>query len=180
MGEVKVKVVDTRGSQLAGVMLSLTGENEYRQNNRTGDDGSFHFVGLLPGNYFLRPMLKVLFSFRQHWPRHDCTLQEYQFKPASQSVKIQEGENPTVQVDQVARGMPTLKRYLRSKESELPSAPSEQSAFSMGCTRRSERRTELLSCPTDCSRAVRSSKLRRWMRARGEEEEEEEDCGGLM
>jgi len=82
MGELPVSCVDEQGSAVAGVLLSLSGEVAgFRQNNRTGTDGAYSFVGLEPGTYFLRPMLK-----------------EYELSPASQSISVQEGVNPTVQL----------------------------------------------------------------------------------
>jgi len=82
MGELPVSCVDEAGESMPGVLLSLSGENAgFRQNNRTGTDGSYSFTGLEPGTYFLRPMLK-----------------EYELSPASQSISVQEGTNPTVQL----------------------------------------------------------------------------------
>jgi len=81
MGEVKLEAVDESGNTLAGVMLSMSGEGGFRHNNKTGDDGSYTFSNMVSGDYFVRPMLK-----------------EFQFSPASQSLVIQQGTNPTVGV----------------------------------------------------------------------------------
>ncbi|ESO93836.1 hypothetical protein LOTGIDRAFT_104485 [Lottia gigantea] len=74
LGEISVKVLDEMGSALPGVLLSLSGGNQYRNNNLTKTDGSLHFTALSPGQYFLRPMMK-----------------EYKFEPVSQMIDVQEG-----------------------------------------------------------------------------------------
>jgi len=81
MAELKVKVTDSFGGRLAGVLLSLSGEGNFRQNNKTNEHGDYTFTGLEPGTYFLRPILK-----------------EYEFSPASHSVTVQEGKNPDLKV----------------------------------------------------------------------------------
>jgi len=81
MCEVRLEAVDESGSKLAGVMLSMSGEGGFRHNNKTGEDGSYTFSGMVAGDYFVRAMLK-----------------EFQFSPVSQSLTIEEGTNPTVSV----------------------------------------------------------------------------------
>eukprot|EP01087_Luapelamoeba_hula_P013714 TRINITY_DN3937_c0_g1_i1.p1 TRINITY_DN3937_c0_g1~~TRINITY_DN3937_c0_g1_i1.p1 ORF type:complete len:545 (+),score=118.07 TRINITY_DN3937_c0_g1_i1:403-2037(+) len=67
---------------LGGVLLSLSGSG-YRNNNFTNpESGTLVFPSLEPGDYFLRPLLK-----------------EYVFTPASQSIKISEGEEKTVTIE---------------------------------------------------------------------------------
>lgn len=43
------------------VLLSLSGEDGYRNNSVTGTGGSFIFDNLFPGSFYLRPLLKVHF-----------------------------------------------------------------------------------------------------------------------
>uniref|UniRef100_A0A915L755 Nodal modulator 1 n=1 Tax=Romanomermis culicivorax TaxID=13658 RepID=A0A915L755_ROMCU len=73
LSELTLKALDGHKNILAGVLLSLSGKN-YRSNNLTGDNGSITFVGLSPGEYFVKPILK-----------------EYNFDPPTQIVKIEEG-----------------------------------------------------------------------------------------
>lgn len=42
------------------VLLSLSGEDGYRNNSITGAGGSFFFDYLFPGSFYLRPLLKVI------------------------------------------------------------------------------------------------------------------------
>ncbi|XP_048249948.1 nodal modulator 1-like [Haliotis rufescens] len=74
LGEVQVTVVDEAKRALSTVLLSLSGGNQYRSNNVTGDNGTIAFTALSPGQYFLRPMMK-----------------EYKFEPSSQMIDVQEG-----------------------------------------------------------------------------------------
>lgn len=76
LAEVHVLVADAAGKPLAGVLLSLSGGSDYRQNSLTQADGTIKFVGLHPGQYFLRPMLK-----------------EFSFDPSSTMVDVTEGIN---------------------------------------------------------------------------------------
>mmetsp|Transcript_6613 Transcript_6613/g.12469 ORF Transcript_6613/g.12469 Transcript_6613/m.12469 type:complete len:541 (+) Transcript_6613:278-1900(+) len=63
---------------LGQVLLSLSGENGFRINNLTDQHGVVRYVGLFPGSYFLRPLLK-----------------EYKFTPRSMTVDV--GESDLVQ-----------------------------------------------------------------------------------
>jgi len=74
LGEISVEMQDESGQSLPGVLLSLSGEKQYRSNNVTGSTGQMVFLGLSPGQYFLRPMMK-----------------EYKFEPASQVIQVLEG-----------------------------------------------------------------------------------------
>ncbi|KAK7106662.1 BOS complex subunit NOMO1-like isoform X2 [Littorina saxatilis] len=74
LGEISVKVLDKQGQPMPGVLLSLSGERQYRSNNITGDTGTLVFTSLSPGQYYLRPMTK-----------------EYKFEPQSQSITVEEG-----------------------------------------------------------------------------------------
>ena len=75
LAEIHVRVVDNATNEpLQGVLLSLTGGENYRKNSMTTESGSFVFHSLSPGEYFLRPMMK-----------------EYKFEPSSQIIQIREG-----------------------------------------------------------------------------------------
>lgn len=41
-------------------LLSLSGEDGYRNNSVSGIGGTFLFDNLFPGSFYLRPLLKVL------------------------------------------------------------------------------------------------------------------------
>ena len=69
MGQITLQAVDENGGKLAGVMLSMSGEGGYRHNNKTAADGTYTFSGMVPGDYFIKAILK-----------------EYQFSPASKQV----------------------------------------------------------------------------------------------
>lgn len=73
LAEIAVEVKDEADNRLSGVLLSLSGGNQYRRNNMT-QDGSLVFLGLSPGHYFLKPMMK-----------------EYNFQPSSQMIEVVEG-----------------------------------------------------------------------------------------
>lgn len=76
LAEIHVAVMDGAGQPLPGVLLSLSGGSDYRQNVLTQADGTINFIGLHPGQYFLRPMLK-----------------EFSFDPASTMFDVTEGIN---------------------------------------------------------------------------------------
>ncbi|KAF6032904.1 hypothetical protein EB796_008789 [Bugula neritina] len=80
LAEVSVHVEETIGSNLPGVILSLSG-NSYKSNNRTDENGHFSFIGLSPGRYYLKAILK-----------------EYEFSPASIEVEVEEGVTKEVKV----------------------------------------------------------------------------------
>ena len=73
---------------VGGVLLSVSGdldevfdgEENYRSNVKTHQNGTRSFPGLFPGNYFIRPVLK-----------------EYEFRPSGQSVQITQGKPHLVQ-----------------------------------------------------------------------------------
>ncbi|XP_054268312.1 BOS complex subunit NOMO2-like [Macrosteles quadrilineatus] len=75
LAEIIVTVRDKAdGSPLQGVLLSLSGGENYRRNSQTSEDGTMAFLSLSPGEYFLRPMMK-----------------EYRFDPPSKMTAIKEG-----------------------------------------------------------------------------------------
>ncbi|CAL1545393.1 unnamed protein product [Lymnaea stagnalis] len=81
LGEIAVQMLDEKGLPLSSVLLSLSGDHQYRSNNVTGADGHMIFTGLSPGQYFLRPMMK-----------------EYKFEPASQIINVQEGTTEKITI----------------------------------------------------------------------------------
>ncbi|XP_011332456.1 nodal modulator 3 isoform X2 [Ooceraea biroi] len=74
LAEIIVHVSDDANASLQGVLLSLSGGQNYRKNSITGEDGKFVFNSLSPGEYYLRPMMK-----------------EYRFNPPSKMIKVAEG-----------------------------------------------------------------------------------------
>ncbi|XP_058808695.1 BOS complex subunit NOMO1 [Phymastichus coffea] len=85
LAEINVEVVDTDGSTLQGVLLSLSGggggPNSYRKNIMTGEDGKLTFNSLSPSEYYLRP-----------------TMKEYRFEPASKMIRVEEGKSVSVKL----------------------------------------------------------------------------------
>ncbi|KAF7383822.1 hypothetical protein HZH68_014579 [Vespula germanica] len=75
LAEIIVQVYDQAdNSTLQGVLLSLSGGQNYRKNSMTSDDGKLIFNSLSPGEYYLRPMMK-----------------EYRFEPPSKMINVAEG-----------------------------------------------------------------------------------------
>eukprot|EP01116_Phalansterium_solitarium_P007837 TRINITY_DN2081_c0_g1_i1.p1 TRINITY_DN2081_c0_g1~~TRINITY_DN2081_c0_g1_i1.p1 ORF type:complete len:1017 (+),score=389.96 TRINITY_DN2081_c0_g1_i1:674-3724(+) len=86
LASIVVQVADEQTTApVAGTLLSLSGAKaatrSFRSNNVTGADGTFTFIGLSPGQYFLRPVLK-----------------EYTFTPASQTVEVGDGQQASASV----------------------------------------------------------------------------------
>ncbi|MFH4974267.1 hypothetical protein AB6A40_000976 [Gnathostoma spinigerum] len=83
LSELVISTVDEISQQpLSGVLLSLSGVDNYRSNNIIDESGVIKFVGLKPGEYFIRPIL-----------------QEYKFEPPSSVVTIEEGETQNIVVN---------------------------------------------------------------------------------
>lgn len=61
------------------VLLSLSGDDGYRNNSVTGDGGTFLFGNLFPGSFYLRPLLK-----------------EYAFSPVTKAIELDSGESTEV------------------------------------------------------------------------------------
>lgn len=61
------------------VLLSLSGDDGYRNNSVTAAGGIFSFDGLFPGSFYLRPLLK-----------------EYAFSPPAQAIELGSGESEEV------------------------------------------------------------------------------------
>ena len=75
LASVLVRLVDEQGAPLPGVLVSVSGgENNYRTNEQTGPNRSLSFLGLSPGEYFVKPVLK-----------------DYEFEPRSKLITVKEG-----------------------------------------------------------------------------------------
>lgn len=85
LAEVIVEVLDVESNNpLSGVLLSLSGGENYRKNLQSGEDGKIYFNSLSPSEYFLRPMMK-----------------EYQFEPSSKIIPVLEGETVKVKLSAI-------------------------------------------------------------------------------
>jgi hypothetical protein len=80
LSSLRVWVHDLSGVPVSGVLLSLSSD-AFNENRVTREDGSFVFGQLFPGDYFLRLQLK-----------------EYEFEPATRTVKVGEGVSLDVEV----------------------------------------------------------------------------------
>ncbi|KAG8188601.1 hypothetical protein JTE90_005956 [Oedothorax gibbosus] len=81
LAEIVVDVKNEDGTPLPGALLSLSGGSDYRKNSITQTNGRLSFIGLGPGQYFLRSMLK-----------------EYRFDPPSKMIDIKEGTQVNVEI----------------------------------------------------------------------------------
>lgn len=65
LGQISVKIYSKDHSEepIPSVLLSLSGDNGYRNNSVSGAGGVFLFNDLFPGTFYLRPLLKVLEEF---------------------------------------------------------------------------------------------------------------------
>lgn len=79
--EIIVQVKDEQAKELAGVVISLSGGDNYRKNLATDAGGEIKFHSLMPGKFYLRAMMK-----------------EYDFKPNSQTVEIKDGETLNIEL----------------------------------------------------------------------------------
>ncbi|KAK8947068.1 hypothetical protein KSP39_PZI007206 [Platanthera zijinensis] len=81
LGQVVVNVHD--GAETVGlfpsVLLSLSGEDGYRNNSVSGAGGAFIFDNLFPGSFYLRPLLK-----------------EYSFSPTALAIELESGDSKEV------------------------------------------------------------------------------------
>jgi hypothetical protein len=65
LGQISVRIYGENSELLPSVLLSLSGEEGYRNNSISSSGGTFTFDNLFPGSFYLRPLLKVLcFSVR--------------------------------------------------------------------------------------------------------------------
>ncbi|XP_072153325.1 BOS complex subunit NOMO1 isoform X3 [Bemisia tabaci] len=75
LAEVAVTAIDKRTTApLQGVLISLSGHENYRSNGQTDATGNISFLSLSPSEYYLRPIMK-----------------EYRFLPSSRMVSVSEG-----------------------------------------------------------------------------------------
>lgn len=59
---VRIYSMDEANQPMPPVLLSLSGEDGYRNNTISESGGFFLFDNLFPGNFYLRPLLKVAIS----------------------------------------------------------------------------------------------------------------------
>lgn len=78
--EIIVQVKDEEDKELSGVVISI-GAEIYRKNLATAANGEIKFHSLKPGRYYLRAMMK-----------------EYDFKPNSQTIEINDGETLNIEL----------------------------------------------------------------------------------
>ncbi|KAK9747603.1 hypothetical protein RND81_02G002700 [Saponaria officinalis] len=81
LGQVYVRIdsVEDAEEPFPSVLLSLSGDDGYRNNSITGVGGHFIFEDLFPGSFYLRPLLK-----------------EYSFTPRAQAIELGSGETTEV------------------------------------------------------------------------------------
>ena len=56
---VKIYSQDDATEPIPSLLLSLSGDDGYRNNSMSGTGGIFVFENLFPGSFYLRPLLKV-------------------------------------------------------------------------------------------------------------------------
>lgn len=76
LGQISVRVYskDNAEASIPPLLLSLSGDHGYRNNSISGAGGLFVFDSLFPGNFYLRPLLKVVNPFAPAF--FSCTLPE--------------------------------------------------------------------------------------------------------
>ncbi|XP_030454773.2 uncharacterized protein LOC115676056 [Syzygium oleosum] len=81
LGQIFVHVhsKDDAKEPIPSVLLSLSGDDGYRNNSVSGAGGTFLFDNLFPGSFYLRPLLK-----------------EYAFSPAVQAIELGSGESSEI------------------------------------------------------------------------------------
>ncbi|CAD6199350.1 unnamed protein product [Caenorhabditis auriculariae] len=80
LSQLSISVVDEKTKKpLEDVLLSLVGSGDYRSNNMLDSTAQINFVGLAPGDYYVRAIL-----------------QEYKFLPTTTTIKMQEGKHETI------------------------------------------------------------------------------------
>ncbi|KAL5228006.1 hypothetical protein ABZP36_016271 [Zizania latifolia] len=81
LGEISVRIYGEYNAKLLpSVLLSLSGEEGYRNNSVSGSGGTFSFGNLFPGSFYLRPLLK-----------------EYKFTPSAIAIDLNSGESREVE-----------------------------------------------------------------------------------
>ncbi|KAK6745442.1 hypothetical protein RB195_011895 [Necator americanus] len=82
LSKLTVVVSDMATSErLDDVLLSIVGEKDYRSNTMIDKNGEINFVGLAPGEYFLRAIL-----------------QEYKFEPSTTTIAVKEGQHEHIEL----------------------------------------------------------------------------------
>jgi len=82
LASIVVNIVDVNGVALGEAVVSLSGgEQNFRTNQATGINGTLNFLGLSPGEYFIKPLLK-----------------EYEFSPKSKLITVKEGTEEIVDI----------------------------------------------------------------------------------
>lgn len=78
LGQISVRIHSKEDARelFPSVLLSLSGEDGYRNNSISAAGGTFVFDNLFPGSFYLRPLLK-----------------EYAFSPSAQAVELGSGES---------------------------------------------------------------------------------------
>ncbi|KAK6941103.1 hypothetical protein RJ641_030634 [Dillenia turbinata] len=78
LGQIAVRIYSEEDSKepFPSVLLSLSGEDGYRNNSISGVGGVFLFDNLFPGSFYLRPLLK-----------------EYAFSPSAEAIELDSGES---------------------------------------------------------------------------------------
>ncbi|GAV83060.1 CarboxypepD_reg domain-containing protein [Cephalotus follicularis] len=81
LGQIAVRVYskDDAKEPIPSVLLSLSGDDGYRNNSISGTGGLFLFDNLFPGSFYLRPLLK-----------------EYAFSPPTLAIELGSGESREV------------------------------------------------------------------------------------
>lgn len=81
LGQISVRLYSKEDTEepFPSVLLSLSGDDGYRNNSITGVGGRFNFENLFPGSFYLRPLLK-----------------EYAFSPRAQAIELGSGESKEV------------------------------------------------------------------------------------
>ncbi|KAB5569531.1 hypothetical protein DKX38_003324 [Salix brachista] len=81
LGQISVHIYskDDTDELIPSVLLSLSGDDGYRNNSISGAGGAFRFDNLFPGTFYLRPLLK-----------------EYAFSPSAQVIELGSGESREV------------------------------------------------------------------------------------
>ncbi|KAJ3691869.1 hypothetical protein LUZ61_021033 [Rhynchospora tenuis] len=82
LGQIEVRIhgeTDSETGMIPSVLLSLSGDNGYRNNTVSGTGGAFTFTNLFPGSFYLRPVLK-----------------EYSFSPRAMAIDLESGETKVI------------------------------------------------------------------------------------
>ncbi|KAI3526880.1 hypothetical protein L1887_06146 [Cichorium endivia] len=81
LGQISVRIHSKEDANelFPSVLLSLSGEDGYRNNSISAAGGTFVFDNLFPGSFYLRPLLK-----------------EYAFSPSAEAVELGSGESREV------------------------------------------------------------------------------------